>query len=216
MKLLTYRRFVEREQAEAFVQILAANNIGFEMEEYSAALDSVYVGQNTFDAKFHVKIKGEDFGRADAVMLRESDQAIAEIGSDHYLYQFTDQELYDVISKPDEWSELDYRLAAKILKERGKEVGQQKIEELKAERIKELAKPDESHGIWIVIGYISALMGGLIGIFIGWHLSVHKKTLPDGRRIKAYSKGARQHGTTILIIGLIMLTVLLIFYFSGT
>lgn len=205
MELLTYRRFPDREQAEAFVEILAANSIGFEMEEYDQNLGSVYVGTNPFDAKFHVKIKGEDFERTDALLLQQDVQALEQISPDHYLFQFTDQELYDVLSKPDEWNELDYKLAAKILKDRGKEVDERTIKNLKQERIKKLAAPEDGGAIWIVIGYLSALCGGFLGIFIGWHLSTFKKTLPDGRKVKAYTPSARQHGSIILFIGLVVL-----------
>jgi hypothetical protein len=204
MELLTYRRFADREQAEALASILAKHSIGFEMEEYQQSLDSVYVGNNPFDAKFHVKIKGEDFDRADLILLRESDQTLEQVSSDHYLFQFTDQELYDVLSKPDEWNELDYKLAAKILKDRGKEMDEEAIGELKKERIRALATPESGGNLWILIGYLSALIGGALGIFIGWHLSTFKKTLPDGRKIKAYTPSARQHGAIILVIGIVM------------
>lgn len=212
MELLTYRRFVDREQAEAFVKILAKHRIGFEMEEYPQNLNSVYTGTSPFDARFHVKLKGDDFERADAVLLQEANQTLTQMETDHYLYQFTDHELYEILSKPDEWNELDYKLAIKILMERGKEVDQQTIEKLKAARIERLARPEEGGNTWILIGYISALMGGALGVFIGWHLSTFKKTLPDGRRMRGYTPSARQHGTIILIIGIVMLlvTVLLV------
>jgi hypothetical protein len=207
MQLLTYRRFVDREQAEALMVILTEHGIGAEMGEDPESLDSLYVGHRPFDAKFHVKIKSEDFERADAVVLRESDKELGQIGDDHYLFQFTDQELYEILSKPDEWSELDYRLAAKILKDRGKEAGQETLSELKKQRLQALAQPDDSHAIWIVIGYIAAMLGGLLGILIGWHLSTYKKTLPDGQRINGYSPAARQHGNVILLIGIVMLVI---------
>lgn len=207
MELLTYRRFPDREQAEALAGVLSKHKIEFELKEYHQSLDGVYIGTNPFDAKFHINIKGDDFQKADAVLLKEGDQTLEQVGSDHYLFQFTDQELYDVVSKPDEWNELDYKLAAKILRERGRDVSDATIEKLKEERIKTLAKPESGGAVWIIIGYLSAFIGGALGIFIGWHLSSFKKTLPDGRRVKAYTPSARQHGSIILMIGIVAFIV---------
>jgi hypothetical protein len=138
-------------------------------------------------------------------LLQQDNQALEHVSPDHYLFQFTDQELYDVLGKPDEWNELDYKLSAKILKDRGKEVDEQTIKKLKQDRINALATPERGGDLWIAIGYVSALCGGFLGIFIGWHLSSFKKTLPDGRRVKAYTPSARQHGSIILFIGLVVL-----------
>jgi len=96
------------------------------------------------------------------------------------------------------------------LKERGKEISPEMIEQIKKERIIELSKPEESQTSWIISGYVFALLGGLLGIFIGWYLSTHKKTLPNGNRIYVYSAIDRKHGSRILIVGVIFLTFWLI------
>jgi hypothetical protein len=59
---------------------------------------------------------------------------------------------------------------------------------------------------WIIVGYITAFLGGVLGIFIGWHLLSFKKTLPDGQRVYEYDTNARKHGQKILIIGIVCLT----------
>lgn len=69
----------------------------------------------------------------------------------------------------------------------------------------ELAKPDQRNRGWIYAGYFFAFPGGLLGIFIGWHLSTFKKTLPNGEKVYGYNVKDRTHGNRILIIGLVML-----------
>lgn len=213
-KLLTYRRFVEREHAEALASILVNDGIEVEIEEQRSNMPGIYVGEIPFEAKFLVKIKGEDFQRANSLVHDNSSFTSEQIDPDHYLFSFSNEELYEILSKPDEWSEFDYKLAGHILKDRGSEIDPNAIEELKRERIKVLAKPEESHGPWIFIGYLSALLGGLLGILIGWHLSTFKKTLPDGRRILVYSTAARQHGNIIFFIGLAVLLIVFLTYFE--
>ena len=73
--------------------------------------------------------------------------------------------------------------------------------QLKKQPIKEPAKPDDGHKNWILIGYVMAFLGGLIGFFIGWHLLTYKKTLPNGDIVYGYSPVDRRHGQRILIIG---------------
>lgn len=212
VKLLTYRRFVDLDQAKTCTQILDSNGIEFAIEEQPSNLPAMYVGEIPFEAKFLVKIKGEDFERANLLMLDNSSRAIEQIDQDHYLFSFTDQELYEILSKPDEWSDLDYQLAGKILRERGRVVDQQTLESLRTERLQSLSKPYDSHSAWIVVGYLSALFGGLLGFLIGWHLSTFKKTLPDGRRIPAYSAVAQRHGAIIFFFGLFVSLISLLIY----
>jgi hypothetical protein len=205
MELITYKKFNEQEQVEYLTGILKENEIGFEVAEDRDSLDTLY-GANHLTKHFYIKIKKEDFAKVDSILLSLMETDLASVDKDHYLFNFTDVELFDILSKPDEWNEADYLLASKILKERGKEINDDTIKLLRAQRISELAKPDEGHRSWMYAGYIFALLGGLLGIFIGWHLSTFKKTLPNGQRVYGYTERDRTHGNRILIIGLFHFT----------
>lgn len=106
--------------------------------------------------------------------------------------------------RPDEWSPIDNKLSQQILKARGKEIDAEFIIALKKRRNEELSKPEKSRKNWIYAGYIFALLGGLLGIFIGWHLMTFKKTLPNGQRAYGYVESDRKNGRTILILGIIL------------
>jgi hypothetical protein len=203
MEFITYRKFNEQDQVEYLTNILKENEIDFEIAEDRDSLDTLY-GANHLTKHFYIKIKKEDFAKADSILLSLMETDLATVDKDHYLFDFTDEELFEILSKPDEWNEADYLLANKILRDRGKEISDHTITLLKTQRIKELAKPDEGHRRWMYAGYIFALLGGLLGIFIGWHLSTFKKTLPNGQRVYGYTEMDRMHGNRILIIGLIM------------
>lgn len=203
MEFITYKKYNEKDRVESLTRILKDHGIDFEITEDRDSLDSLY-GGNHLKNHFYVKIKKEDFTKADSILLDLSEKELGTVDKDHYLYSFTDEELFDVLSKPDEWNEFDYQLSNRILKERGKEINHETIALLRKQRINELAKPDEGHRSWMYAGYIFALLGGLLGIFIGWHLSTFKKTLPNGQRVYGYNEKDRQHGNRILIIGIVM------------
>ena len=98
------------------------------------------------------------------------------------------------------------------MKERGREITELELTQIRKQRIAELSKPEPGQNVYIIIGYISAILGGLLGIFIGWHLLSYKKTLPNGNRIYAYSQNDRIQGNRILIVGIISI-IFLSFYF---
>ena len=152
--------------------------------------------------EFTIKLRKGDFDKAENIIIEISKKQIEGIDSDYHLFQFTDEELMEVIFKSDEWSPLDLVLAQKILKERGKEIDIIQTSKLKQERLVELSKPDKSETLWIVLGYIFSLFGGILAIIIGWLLLSQKKTLPNGVRVYANSPSDRKHGNRIFLLGI--------------
>lgn len=209
MEFIIYKKYNEKDRVESLTNTLKENGIEFEVTEDRESLDSLY-GGNQLSKNYYIKIKKQDFESADSILLAISEKEVSTVEEDHYLYGFTNEELFEILSKPDEWNEFDYQLSKKILKERGKEVSNDIVELLKKQRLNELSKPDEGHRNWMYAGYIFALLGGLLGLFIGWHLTTFKKTLPNGQRVYGYTEGDRRHGRRILIIGIIMFSIMMI------
>ncbi len=54
-----------------------------------------------------------------------------------------------------------------------------------------------------VAGYIFAILGGIIGAFIGGNLAFETVTLPDLRKVKKFDKTSRMHGIIIFIISMV-------------
>lgn len=203
MGLLVYKRFYEEAGANELIEILVDNRIEYELIEDKENLDSLY-GDKHFSKQYFVKINGDNFKEVDSILLGLSEKELETVDKNHYLYGFTDEELFEIVTKPDEWNEFDFQLAKKILKERGKDISQEMIDLLKKQRLNELAKPEEGQKNWIYAGYTTALLGGIIGVFIGWHLATYKKTLPNGKQVYGYKQEDRKHGRKIWILGVIM------------
>jgi hypothetical protein len=196
----TFRKFTHLEQAEELVDLLEDNQIPYEVEDSSP--DMVLASSESVQKEIRVKLKQEDFTRANALLETLAQSFLENVSKDHYLFEFSDEELHEILEKPDEWGKNDYALAKKILKERGKDIAPEKLAELQNTRTKELAKPEGGQTGWIIFGYISAFCGGGLGIFFGWYLMSFKKTLPDGRKVYAYTPDVRKHGRIIFFIGI--------------
>jgi hypothetical protein len=206
---VTFQKFNDQYSAKQFGKLLSGQNIKYVLENNSLSFDPTFAN-NSFGTEYCIKIKNEDFEKVNAILEAKSEIEISEIDKDYYLLSFSDEELIDVIAKSDEWNKFDVSLAKKLLRDRGKEITSLQIEEIKKRRIAELSKPEKSQEGYIILGYITALLGGLLGIFVGWHLLTYKKTLPDGNRVYVYSEKDRKQGNRILILG----SVFFIFWFT--
>ncbi len=208
----TFQKFNDQNSASQLGDFFKEKGLEYLLEDNSLSFDPSFANSG-FGKEFCIKLKKSDFEKGNAFLNEKAEKEIVEIDNDYYLLSFTDKELFELIAAGDEWSPFDVSLAERLLKERGKEVTLEEIEKIKMNRIVELSKPEESQRTYIFIGYITAILGGFLGIFIGWHLLTFKKTLPNGNRIYAYSDNDRKQGNRILIIGGIFLVIWLLYRF---
>ncbi len=206
-----FQTYASAEAAQPLLATLAQQGI-----EYRTSVDN---GQLAFDpsfannrliSKFIVKLRLADFERSTQVLAILNERALSQVDPKHYLFGFSDEELFDLLVKPDEWSAFDVTLASQLLLERGRDISPDTLRLLRQHRVAELAQPDKEHRAWVAGGYISALLGGLFGLMIGYQLHFHRKQLPDGRRVYAYSATDRAHGLRILVLA----TVSLLFWLA--
>lgn len=212
-ELITFQKFDNREDVELYTNILSENNIPFYVSDESYAPDVVNGGLMTRVEDYRLKLLPANFDKANTLLESVFAAHIAAIEQDYFLYQFTNEELLDVLRKPDEWGHLNYALAKKILGDKGVNFTEKDISEYKAERIEELAKPETASNKWVWYGYIAAIGGlfaitaGVLGIFTGLMLFNLKKTLPNGTRVYAYTEHNRKQGRIILIIAIIITSI---------
>jgi hypothetical protein len=209
-EFVTYEKFATIAELKEFVELLQANTIPYELEDDVQLFDASFANIS-HHRDYRIQLLPEDFDRVNELRNKQSEVELNEIDPDYYLFQFTDEELIDLISKQDEWSPFDFQLAQKILKDRGREVSKQEIDRLKDKRVTELSKPEKHDKGWIIIGYIFAFLGGLIGIIIGYYIVSSKKTLPTGEQVYTYSEADRKHGSYILLIAITAIIIAVAF-----
>ncbi len=200
--LLTFQQFNDPGVAEAVAAHLKAQGIESVIEKEGPVFDPTFAN-NDFEPSIHVKIAAADFPRAHLALEAYYQARLSTMDPDYYLFSFTDTELLEIVTHPDEWGHLDYALAKKLLADRGKPVAPAAAEEYREERIKVLSRPERTHPQWIILGYVAAVAGSLFGFFIGYALAYLKKTLPDGQRVYVYIPMERKHGRLILLISAI-------------
>ncbi|MBO2007985.1 hypothetical protein [Hymenobacter negativus] len=198
----TYQSYPSEAAAEPLLALLRQRAIPFEtgVNTGEAVFNPAFTFHNTF-ATFEVKLHGGDFEWVRRLEEDANREALAAISPDHYLFTFTDAELFDLLAKPEEWSNLDVTLAGQILRQRGRDVSVEAIRQLRQHRVATLAQPEASGNSLIIWGYGLALLGGPLSIIIGWNLYAHKKTLADGRQVYAHTTQDRVHGLRIMTLG---------------
>jgi hypothetical protein len=219
---MEFRNFQTFASAEAAQPLLAA------LERAGIATTTAFDnGQLAFDpsfannqltSKFTVQLRLADFEHGSQVLADLDQDAISQANPNHYLFSASDEELFDLLVKPDEWSSFDVALASQLLRQRGRDISPDTLKLLRQRRVMELAQPDRDQNIWIGSGYASALLGGLLGIFIGYHLYSNRLQLPDGRRVYTFSAQDRVHGLRIMVLAVVMFVLLVglrIFYTLG-
>lgn len=205
-EFIAYEKFDTISEVREFIELLKVNNIPYELEDNIEGFD-VSFANNELNGGYGVKLLQWDFIRVNELRNQIDIPEVHEIGPDYYLFDFTDDELIELIAKQDEWSPFDFQLAQKILTDRGREIKAHEIAGFKEQRIQELTEPEKPNRALIATGYVLAFFGGIIGIGIGWHLRSNKRTLPNGERVHTFAKSDRDRGTAMIIIGVIMTVV---------
>lgn len=198
---ITFQKYTNEEEVLQSAKVLEASGIKYQIEVDQLSFDATFSKQDQIK-DYLLKIKSSDFVNAQELLDSQANSDLDEIDESYFLFQYSDDELWDVLGKRDEWGQFNYLLAQKILKERGHQIDSAQLKQLNEERITTLSEPEKTQNKWIIRGYVLAICGGFIGLFIGWHLATFKKTLPNGTRVHGYSEEDRKHGNRIFIIGI--------------
>ncbi len=209
----TFKKYPDLNEAKALEQLLSNSGIESRFIDNSSTLDSSLGGG--IAKEYEIQVKHEDFTKAETIIINQAKDQLGDVSREHYLFEFTDDELYDVVLKHDEWSDFDYLLARRLLEERGKTIDDELMANLRRQRLDDLAKPEGNQMPWIAFGYISALLGGFFGVITGYVLWTSHKTLPNGDSVPTYSESDRLHGKMIFVLGILSMAVWIAVWLLG-
>jgi hypothetical protein len=217
---ITYKRFNDISIAQSFAEKLTESGIENEIEDHTK-LSDINFARTHFGSHIDLKIDANNFIKADKILEAFYQKEIDNVPEDYYLHTFTDEELRDIIMKPDEWGHFDYLLAQKILTAKGKGMSMEEIKLIKFRRDTELAEPESTNYTWIILGYLISIvwsffsvLGGFTGFFVGWAFAFSKKTLPDGQMVYRYSEEQRKQGMFLMIFSPTLVFVMYFLVFS--
>lgn len=205
-EFLTIKNFGHEAPFLELVELLQAHDIPYQTEIYRERLNPI--SMITLSPEFIVKVSPDRFIQVDQILLETAADDVHLADTDHYLFDFKDEELFDILASPDEWSAFDYQLARRILRERGLEVDHKLLDLLQKSRLQELAAPKSNQTFNVLTGYVLALLGGIPGFLWGWNMATARKILPDGKRLYVFSSGDRRHGWQIMVLSLLVMILL--------
>lgn len=205
-EMAVFESFPDREQAAPALRILDECGIPYQLEESKMGFDPSFANNVIYQA-WVLKVPGDRMEEARQEIESALEQGEVQLPADHYLRDFTEDELLEVIRKADEWSELDVVMARQMLAEKGAGLSDESLEQLRRERRAELAQPSDAGTGMIGAGYFLALAGGLFGLILGWVLKNSTKTTAYGDKVPNYDEASRAHGGRILILGALVLVV---------
>lgn len=95
-EFVTFEKFNNESIAIDFGSLLNKNKIDFLIENISINFDPI-LSNNEFGKEYCVKIKKDDFEKANDILREKAKKEINEIQDDYYLLSFSNEELIDVI-----------------------------------------------------------------------------------------------------------------------
>ena len=219
-KYILFRVFRNEDDMKFFTDVFDDCGIDYTIENPRAdstdVLSSAYgvqVAEDAMQYKFMLMVAEDDFERSQNELHSHIAEYFRNAGSEEntLLNEFNDEELLDVIKKPDEWAVEDIVMAQTLLEKRGKHVSDEVVEAYRSKRLEEVRKPKFGGYGTIIIGYIFAFLGGIIGIFLAASL-LGKKRIFNGEKVNVYDKATRTNAIIYLIISILDIIALVVYF----
>jgi hypothetical protein len=201
----TYRTFIDPEMAEELTRVLDEHGIPYRVERAKPPVDLAFTADQTHE-RVLFSIPPDLFVSADRAQ-ESMTPAEGNIDEDHYLNDFSDDELIEVLHKAREWHPADVTTARRLLASRGVDIEEAKVAEQQAKHLEKQRQPIRASFALIAVGFIFSLLGGLIGLGIGWSLVSMKERDATGKTYHRYDHRSRDLGRCMIFLGLAALPV---------
>jgi len=203
--MITHSRYKNKEDAYPLIALLEKNLISYQIENISSSIDALFVGGTDLEDKIAIKIHASDSEKVELLNLQVAKNEVNFIDKSHYLFEFSNNELIEVIDSFDEWSKVDVALAQKILIDRNINMSDDLVEQMRNQKLSKLRQGEAGDKLWIAFGFFTAILGGFLSLILGNIYFKSKKTLPNGEQVYTYDEKTRNSGRLMSNIGLIVL-----------
>lgn len=204
---ITYKKFTDLDSAEEVCELLRNNKIGYHLLDSSHSYVK-FAGYSEIDPGILINIQSEDFAKADVILDSYYFKEIEKVDKTHYIFEFSDDELKEILKNPYDWGSLDFQLAKKLLKDKGFEYSESYIEDRKSERIRKLSEVRKVSTYKLVIGYIFTILLPALSLIIGLLIINTRNVLPNGQKLNAYRDIDRIHGKIMVAISIIWAAII--------
>jgi hypothetical protein len=128
----------------------------------------------------------------------------------------TNDELISIFLNAEQYQPEFVDLAIEELNKRNVDISSCKIakEANEITTLEKIANGKQGSAVYISLGFISALLGGILGIFIGYtYAQSRNKEIGDGS-IYIYNQNTRNLGTGMMLLGIADFFILIVLKFS--
>ena len=220
-KFVKYRSFNDKSLATELYQKLSETGIPVAWEDTEGFFDVTFANNEILHL-YYVKIKQEDFKKADELLTNSVLECDQQPVGDYYLFSFSNDELIEVLKSPDEWNAFDLYWAKKILTSKGIVISEEELEQGHIKRMEELKRPWMLDKLWLIctfaiwvtgLAFINIFAAAAV-IFISIYISFSKKTMPDGYRVMAFSETDRLLAKIFFAAGISLAIFILLQYYA--
>jgi len=217
-----YKSFFQQEDALPYAELLKEKDVPFRLEGTDVLITEAIVGTPSFP-RIILKILPEDFKKVNRIIEIEIKRNVKNF-DDHYLNDYTDRELLNVLKEPDKSSIEDFIITQILLKSRGIPIEASALEGMKQERLEILKKGKDEKSIWLATYLILLILGAVFfsplamiaAIGMGWYYWKDKSVDIDGNSYFTFDPQTRNFGFAMLIItGIIVIILITLAMFFG-
>lgn len=198
-EFLPYAKFQTAEDALPLINLLKTAEIPYQFEHLVNQLDDLIIGYS-LDPMFEIRVESSKFKQVNDLLQKK-----ATLDPDepfrYYLYDFTNEELWNVVNNDEEWNAFDQGLARSILEKR------QATTINLTETGNNIYHPKSLPVATLFLGYL--LSTTIIGVLFGLSIRQNKKVLSDGSKVYTYDNNTRLHGSYMISVALLALTLFL-------
>lgn len=220
MKTEYFRNIEFDSELEELTSILEKNNIYYEVSSAETIIDEVIVGSAMF-AKYTLKLLPKDFSVANEYIKQEAIAKEIRIEDFNHLTALSDDELFEILKNPEEWSVEAEIVARKILSLRNVIINEEDISSHKQKKAFERKKGKSVsfkiqllYFLCIVIGFYIGIIFMIAGLGMGYYYSYGTITDSLGNKQYIYDEKARHYGKLILWGGIICFIIQLYLLFN--
>lgn len=221
-KPIIFKTLSNIEEAETIVAQLAQHHIAYEIESPPELLDRNFIGEQPMPDHF-IKIRPADFTKANEVVEALYKSMASDVDEEYYLFQFSTEQLQEVVHKRSEWGDLNYYLALQILKTKDLTNTNEQFSVDIETNFLNIVQPVPV-SFWILAaGYFCLLIPPFLygypavgSLFIGWFIVGANKTLSNGTTHHTYDKKSRLHGKVIITLSILIIAYLLLIIYDSS
>ena len=193
-----FDKFFNKEDALDYYNIFTHNGLHPDLEDPSEFFDAI-IGHARSNDYYLLRLAPEEFPAAKTILEKEI--RLRGIPDDHYLREFKDNELKNILLDESDWSREDITVAKILLAERSVSINETEIQNAKAVQKKNIQEQQKISLPLLTLLYIVAPLGSLIPVVAGLIIYNMKDYNRDGEKNYVYSESQRQHGLALCAIG---------------